>query len=69
MQHRPSDVEAKSLLDMISRGVTPPSDTSPTSISGQPRIPIERMKRNYDETSYQQLQMEINNLSQQRPPK
>ena len=69
LQHRPSDVEAKSLLDMISRGVTPPSDTSPASISGQPRIPIERMKRNYDETSYQQLQMEINNLSQQRPPK
>ena len=69
LQHRPSDVEAKSLLDMISRGVTPPSGTSAASISGQPRIPIERIKRNYDETSYQQLKMEINNLSQQRPPK
>jgi hypothetical protein len=54
---------------MISRGVTPPSGTSAASISGQPRIPIERIKRNYDETSYRQLQMEINNLSQQRSPK
>ena len=69
LQHRPTDAEAKSLLDMISRGVTPPSGTSAPSLSGQPRIPIERIKRNYDETSYRQLQMEINNLSQQRSPK
>jgi tetratricopeptide (TPR) repeat protein len=67
--HRPTDAEAKSLLDVISRGVTPPSSTSTASASSQPRIPIERIKRNYDETSYRQLQMEINNLSQQRPPK
>jgi tetratricopeptide (TPR) repeat protein len=69
LQHRPSDAEAKSLLDMISRGVTPPSGTSAASISGQPRIPIERIKRNYDETSYRQLQMEINNLSQRQSSK
>ena len=69
LQHRPTDAEAKSLLDMINRGVTPPSSTSTAGIGGQTRIPIERIKRNYDETSYRQLQMEINNLSQQRPPK
>ena len=67
--HRPTDAEAKSLLDVISRGVAPPSSSSTASASNQPRIPIERIKRNYDETSYRQLQMEINNLSQQRPPK
>jgi tetratricopeptide (TPR) repeat protein len=69
LQHRPTDAEAKSLLDMINRGVTTSSSTSTASMPGQPRIPIERIKRNYDETSYRQLQMEINNLSQQRPPK
>jgi len=69
LQHRPSDAEAKSLLDMISHGVTPPSGTSAASMSGQPRIPIERIKRNYDETSYRQLQMEINNLSQKQSSK
>ena len=67
LQHRPTDVEAKSLLEMASRGVTPPSSTA--SSNGQARIPIERIKRDYDEASYRQLQMEINNLSQQRPPK
>jgi len=70
LQHRPTDAEAKSLLEMISRGATPPSNASTaTSAPNQPRIPIERIKRNYDETSYRQLQMEINNLSQQRSPK
>jgi tetratricopeptide (TPR) repeat protein len=69
LQHRPTDAEAKSLLEMASRGVTPPSSTSAASGSSQARIPIERIKRDYDEASYRQLQMEINNLSQQRPPK
>jgi hypothetical protein len=54
---------------MINRGVAPPSTSTILSATNQPRIPIERIKRNYDETSYRQLQMEINNLSQQRPPK
>jgi len=69
LQHRPTDAEARSLLDMINRGVTPPSSMAAASVAGQPRIPIERIKRNYDETSYRQLQIEINNLSQQRPRK
>ncbi|HVP55456.1 MAG TPA: tetratricopeptide repeat protein [Candidatus Eisenbacteria bacterium] len=72
LQHRPTDAEARSLLDMINRGVTAPSSATtsgPAAQPGQPRIPIERIKRNYDETSYRQLQMEINNLKQQRLPK
>ncbi len=31
-----------------------------------PRIPIERIKRNYDEASYRQLEMELENLAEQR---
>ena len=69
LQHRPTDAEARSLLEMINRGVTPPSSATLTNTANQPRIPIERIKRNYDETSYRQLQMEINNLSQKRSPK
>ena len=70
LQHRPTDAEAKSLLDIINRGVTPPSNTNTIlSTTNQVRIPIERIKRNYNETSYRQLQMEIENLSQQRTPK
>jgi len=73
LQHRPTDAEAKSLLEMINRGVTAPTNvnvgaTAPGG-ANQPRIPIERIKRNYDETSYRRLQMEINNLNQQRLPK
>jgi tetratricopeptide (TPR) repeat protein len=68
LQHRPTDAEAKSLLDMINRGVTAPSNPTTNAVN-QPRIPIERIKRNYDETSYRQLQMAINNLSRQQPPK
>jgi tetratricopeptide (TPR) repeat protein len=70
LQRRPTDAEAKSLLEMINRGILAPASGS--AVAGQPsqpRIPIERIKRNYDETSYRQLQMEINNLNRQRPAK
>jgi Tfp pilus assembly protein PilF/TolB-like protein len=74
LQQRPSDGEAKSLLDLISRGITPPTATATSSSPGasallsasQPRIPQERIKRNYDEESYRQLEMEIHNLTEAR---
>ena len=76
LQHRPTDAEAKALLEMINRGVAAPAAANVTTATAtlpgavsQPRIPIERIKRNYNETSYRQLQMQINNLSQQRLPK
>jgi tetratricopeptide (TPR) repeat protein len=76
LQLRPTDAEAKTLLEAINRGVTAPQGTSSSpavaSASGaanQPRIPYERIKRNYDEASYRQVEMEINNLNQQRLPK
>ena len=61
LQLKPTDGEAKALLDSINRGA---SFASPAV--SQARVPIERMKRNYDEASYRQLELEINNLNQQR---
>ena len=74
LQQWPTDGEAKSLLDLINRGVSPPPASSSSSASpgnallsaSQPRIPLERIKRNYDETSYRQLEMEIDNLAEVR---
>ena len=71
LQLRPNDAEAKSVLEMISRGVTaagasPGGGFAPTV---QPRVPIERIKRNYDEASYRQLELQITNMKQQTPTK
>jgi len=74
LQRRPTDGEAKSLLDLINRGVPPPlaGSTSPAASgnallsANQPHIPLERIKRNYDEASYRQLEMEIHNLTEVR---
>lgn len=48
------EAEARSFLDQIS--------------SGQPvsKLPLERIKRNYDESSYRQLAMEIENVTELR---
>ncbi len=73
LQRGPSDGEAKALLDMINRGVAPPPPVTANAAAAsgnallppnQPRIPMERIKRNYDEASYRQLEMEINNLTE-----
>jgi tetratricopeptide (TPR) repeat protein len=77
LQRKPTDGEAKTLLDNINRGVPPPMQTSATTPSAtssanamfapnQVRLPMERIKRNYDEASYRQLEMEIHNLTEQR---
>lgn len=57
---RPDDAEAKSLLDAIS------SPAKPASTSERTRIPLQRMKRNYDETSYRQLALEVKNATEMR---
>jgi len=73
LQQRPNDNEAKTLLDMINRGVAPPPPPSPNPVAGnallsanQPHVPLERIKRNYDEASYRQLEMEIHNINEAR---
>ncbi len=52
---RPSDVEAKSLLDSIAGSHLVSS-----------RLPAARIKLNYDETSFRQLALEIQNLTEAR---
>lgn len=72
LQLRPNDAEAKTLLDLMIRGVTASSVAASAAGSSSgtvPRIPIERIKRTYDEASYRQLELQINNLNQQRIPK
>jgi Tfp pilus assembly protein PilF len=73
LQRRPNDSEAKGLLENINRGVSAPTaSTSGTQVMGVPpgsnqaRVPLERIKRNYDEASYRQLQVEIHNLTEER---
>ena len=60
---KPGDTEAKSLLDSIVA-------TGGARVQGQPsanvRLPLERIKRNYDETSLQQLALEIENAAEAR---
>ncbi|HZD30464.1 MAG TPA: tetratricopeptide repeat protein, partial [Candidatus Angelobacter sp.] len=69
LQLRPSDAEAKSLLELMSRGLTATTVATAGAGSAAPRIPIERIKRNYDELSYRQVELQINNLNQQRSQK
>ena len=71
LQRRPNDAEAKGLLENINRGLSAPTaPASTTPILGVPptgvRVPLERIKRNYDEASYRQLQVEIHNLTEER---
>jgi Flp pilus assembly protein TadD len=53
---RPSDTEARILLDGVTRG----------DASARTRAPLERIKRNYDETSFRQLALEIQNATEAR---
>jgi tetratricopeptide (TPR) repeat protein len=74
LQRRSSDGEARSLLDYLSRGgtvqVSSPAGTGTAANSvlpaSRPPAPMERVKRNYDEASYRQLELEIHNLQELR---
>ena len=60
LQLRPSDTEAKSFLDSFGSG-----NASVRSGSiGAGKLPVQRIKRNYDETSYRQLTLEIERVAE-----
>ncbi len=64
---RPSDAEAKSLLASIA----PPPGTAvkaaqTATITTAARVPLQRIKLNYDETSYKQLALEIQKAAETR---
>jgi tetratricopeptide (TPR) repeat protein len=60
---RPQDAEAKALLETITAR-TPEGEAHPSASAA--RLPMERIKRNYDETSYRQLALEIQNANEIR---
>lgn len=63
----PSDIEAKSLLDNLSAQPIPAGASALRQpVSASSKIPLQRVKRNYDETSYRQLAMEIDRAASMR---
>jgi tetratricopeptide (TPR) repeat protein/TolB-like protein len=66
---RPSDAEAKSLLEMASGNGTPATIPGPRGRAAPPKVPLERIKRNYDEASLKQLAQEIENVAEMRMAK
>jgi tetratricopeptide (TPR) repeat protein len=70
LQQRPNDGEAKTLADMINRGVPPPLPAAGAGNAllppNQLHLPMERIKRNYDEASYRQIEMQIHNFTEAR---
>lgn len=60
---RPSDSEAKSLLETFQG---PAALQSPLASTAGDKAPLERIKRNYDESSFRQLALEIQAASEQR---
>lgn len=64
----PSDEEAKTLLDALTRPpVMTGSDSAPASLRpAEVKLPLEHIKRNYDEASFRQLAFELENQSEAR---
>ncbi len=59
LARRPADSEAQDLLASASQS------QGSSSAGGNGRLPLERMKRNYDENSYRQLALEVKNAMEQ----
>lgn len=60
---RPTDADAKSLLDSI---VADASARLHGNIGPNGRMPLERIRRNYNESSFRQLSLKISALAEQR---
>ena len=58
LQLRPSDSEAKAFLETLN-GASVRAASSSSS-----KLPLQRIKRNYDETSYRQLNLEIERMAE-----
>ena len=65
LQLSPSDGEAKTFLDTLTVAPTPASGARPVSASAG-KLPLQRIRRTYDETSYQQLALEIERAAEVR---
>jgi tetratricopeptide (TPR) repeat protein len=67
---RPSDAEARSFADAIAASTAKTSSSSPATAGSAavpaPRTPLERIKRNYDEDTFQQLYVSLQAAAEQR---
>ncbi|MDP9266779.1 MAG: tetratricopeptide repeat protein [Acidobacteriota bacterium] len=70
LELRPGDAEAKAFLDQLVTPVNPGASGGATAgIAGKGtagKLPLERIKSNYDEASFRQLALEIENLNETR---
>ncbi len=62
----PTDAEAKAFLDSLSSAPAAPSNSFRQASATSQKLPLQRVKRNYDETSYRQLAMEIERAAESR---
>lgn len=62
---RPTDAEARGMLDTIAQSASA-NLRQAAATNNNAHIPLERIKRNYDETSFQQLELEIENATELR---
>jgi tetratricopeptide (TPR) repeat protein len=65
----PDDNEAKSLLAAIAGQTAPVADVKSAAAIASPaaaRVPLERVKRNYDEAAFRELAIEMQNASESR---
>ncbi|HZQ92128.1 MAG TPA: tetratricopeptide repeat protein [Terriglobales bacterium] len=60
LARRPGDSEAKAFLDSLS------SIRGPEPAAAGSRVPLERIKRNYDEVSFRQMALEMQNAAEAR---
>jgi tetratricopeptide (TPR) repeat protein len=61
LDHRPNDAEAKALLDSLT---APAGSIVPSSATS--KIPLERIKRNYQEDAFRQMTAQMGNWAEER---
>ncbi|MBI2677597.1 MAG: tetratricopeptide repeat protein [Candidatus Koribacter versatilis] len=66
LELRPADAEAKGFLERVSAGSLPTPQPDAAKAAPVPKLPLERIKSNYDEASFRQLALEIENLNEER---
>jgi Tfp pilus assembly protein PilF len=64
LEIRPNDAEAKALLTSITQDAAAKMQSG--SASAAPPLPLERIKRNYDENAFRQLALDVQNAEEAR---
>ncbi len=66
---RPYDGESKTVLELANSPAAAPTPAARGGRAQAPKVPLERIKRNYDEASFRQLSQEIENVAELRMAK